>query len=260
MSRKLTCLASLVLVPGIVGNALLDDNCRENDTWEATADNTGTDATTYELTVNTAAPVVTVDSLLTNDDTPQLTGTVNDPAAIILVTVAGNIYAAVNNGDGIWTLADDTISPALVDGMHDVAVTATDAAGSTGTDATIAELAVTVTPPIIDLNIDIHPNRVPNRVYLSRNYTIYVAVLGSVDFDVTNTDSSSVLFGRTGTEANPVRTPILRDLNSDGFLDATYGFHTFDCGFQLGDTEGRLTGFTINGAPVEGVDSVLVSP
>jgi hypothetical protein len=180
------------LVLAIVGNALPDDNCRENDTWEATA--------------------------------------------------------------------DDTISPALIDGMHDVAVTATDAAGNTGTDATTDELAVTVTPPIIDVNIDIHPNRVPNRVYLSRNYTIYVAVLGSVDFDVTNIDSSSVMFGRTGTEASPVRAPIMRDLNGDGFLDAMYGFQTFDCGFQLGDTEGWLTGFTTDNKVVDGGDSVLVSP
>jgi len=84
--------------------------------------------------------------------------------------------------------------------------------------------------------------------------------LGSTSFDATTIDSLSVLFGRTGTEANPVRAPIIRDLNGDGLLDAMYGFPTFDCGFQLGDTEGWLTGFTLNGIPVDGSDSVLVSP
>ncbi|MHC4566448.1 MAG: DPP IV N-terminal domain-containing protein [Planctomycetota bacterium] len=110
------------------------------------------------------------------------------------------------------------------------------------------------------VGIDIYPNRVPNRVFLSRNYTLYVAVLGSASFETTTLDSATVKFGRTGTEAGPVRAPITRDLNSDGFVDAMYGFQTYDCDFQLGDTEGWLIGFTINGGPVEGVDSVLVLP
>ena len=85
-------------------------------------------------------------------------------------------------------------------------------------------------------------------------------MLGSADFDVTDIDSSTVLFGRTGTEASSVRAPILRDLNGDGFLDAMYGFMTFDCGFQLGDTEGWLTGFTVDGTYFESSDVVLVLP
>lgn len=113
---------------------------------------------------------------------------------------------------------------------------------------------------VISVEIDIHPNRTPNRVYLSRNYTLYVAVLGSAIFDVTNIDSSSVRFGRTGTEASPMRAPILRDLNGNGFIDAMYGFMTSNCGFALGDTEGWLTGFTTSGTPLEGVDSVVVMP
>jgi len=39
-----------------------------------------------------------------------------------------------------------------------------------------------------------------------------------------------------------------------------YGFRTFDCGFQLGDTQGLLKGSTASGTPVEGSDSVLVLP
>jgi hypothetical protein len=73
-------------------------------------------------------------------------------------------------------------------------------------------------------------------------------------------DSSTVKFGKTGTEASPVRATMLRDLNRDGFVDAMYAFHTFDCGFQLGDTEGWLTGYTTDGTPVEGDDSVVVMP
>ncbi|WP_430517585.1 hypothetical protein [Acinetobacter baumannii] len=34
----------------------------------------------------------------------------------------------MNNGDGTWTLADNTL-PVLADGPHTITVTATDAAG-----------------------------------------------------------------------------------------------------------------------------------
>lgn len=95
---------------------------------------------------------------------------------------------------------------------------------------------------------------------MSRNYTLYVAVHGSNDFDITELDSSTVKFGKTGTETTSVRAPLIRDLNGDGFADVMYGFMTNDCCFQLGDTEGWLKGSTISGIPVEGSDSVLVSP
>ncbi len=45
----------------------------------------------------------------TNDSTPALTGTVNDPTATVVVNVDGVDYPAVNNGDGTWTLADNTL-------------------------------------------------------------------------------------------------------------------------------------------------------
>ena len=102
-----------------------------------------------------------------------------------------------------------------------------------------------------EIAIDIYPNRTPNRVDLTRNYTIYVAVLGRADFDVTTLNSSTMRFGRTGTEAAPVRAPIIRDLilPLDGYPDAMYGFRTFDCGFQPGNARGILTGSTTGATP-----------
>ena len=114
--------------------------------------------------------------------------------------------------------------------------------------------------PKIAIGIDIYPNRTPNRVFLSRNYTLYVAAMGSASFDATTLNSTTVKFGKTGAEASPVRAPLIRDLNYDGHLDAMYGFRTFECGFALGDTQGLLKGSTGDGTPVEGSDSVLVLP
>lgn len=114
--------------------------------------------------------------------------------------------------------------------------------------------------PIQTVGIDIYPNRTPNVVYLSKNYTISVVVFGSADFNVTSLNWSTVRFGRTGTEAAPVRAPTIRDMNADGRPDAMYGFLTFNCHFQLGNTEGILTGSTTSGVLIEGRDSVVVFP
>ncbi|MGQ1706947.1 hypothetical protein ACT4ZG_02120 [Acinetobacter baumannii] len=43
--------------------------------------------------------MVALDDVLTNDSTPALTGTVNDPTATVVVNVDGVDYPAVNNGD-----------------------------------------------------------------------------------------------------------------------------------------------------------------
>ena len=111
--------------------------------------NTGADTTTNELTINSAAPSVAITPLATKDSTPKLTGTVSDPTAVVKVTVNGTTYTATNNGDGTWTLPDNTIAPALADGKYNVTVSATDTLGNTGTDATTNELTIDATAPVV---------------------------------------------------------------------------------------------------------------
>ncbi|SSQ84432.1 biofilm-associated protein [Acinetobacter nosocomialis] len=101
-------------------------------------------------TVDAVAPAVTVTTTLTNDSTPALSGTVNDPTAKVVVTVDGVDYPAVNNGDGTWTLADNTL-PVLTDGPHTVTVTATDPAGNVGTDNAVVTVDTTApSAPVLD--------------------------------------------------------------------------------------------------------------
>ncbi|WP_171496433.1 Ig-like domain-containing protein, partial [Acinetobacter seifertii] len=106
------------------------------------AGNVGT--TNAVVTVDTTAPVVALNDVLSNDSTPALTGTVTDPTATVVVTVDGVNYPATNNGDGTWTLADNTL-PTLTDGPHTITVTATDPAGNVGT--TNAVVTVDTTAP-----------------------------------------------------------------------------------------------------------------
>ncbi|QNX88331.1 BapA/Bap/LapF family large adhesin [Acinetobacter seifertii] len=102
------------------------------------------------VTVDAVAPTVTVTTALTNDSTPALTGTVNDPIAKVVVTVDGVNYPATNNGNGTWTLADNTL-PALTDGPHTITVTATDPAGNVGTTNAVVTVDTTApTAPVID--------------------------------------------------------------------------------------------------------------
>ena len=99
----------------------------------------GTDET---FTVDNTAPAVTVNTLTTSDTTPPLSGTVDDNDATLELTLDGQTVTPTNNGDGTWTLADDTLA-ALALGTFDVAVTATDPAGNEGSDATADELTIT---------------------------------------------------------------------------------------------------------------------
>ncbi|MCZ2937872.1 Ig-like domain-containing protein [Acinetobacter baumannii] len=128
-------------------------NLVDGDTVTATATDPAGNTSlpgTGTVSADITAPVVALDDVLTNDSTPALTGTVNDPTAIVVVTVDGTDYPAVNNGDGTWTLADNTL-PTLADGPHTITVTATDAAGNVGNDTAVVTID-TVAPnaPVID--------------------------------------------------------------------------------------------------------------
>ena len=108
----------------------------------------------YDLEVtpdDVTPPVVTVDLLVTNVASPELTGTVDDATATIEVTVGGNAYAATNNG-ATWTLDAGTITPDLTEGTYEVSVSATDPANNVGTDDTSDELIVDLTVPTVTID------------------------------------------------------------------------------------------------------------
>ncbi|MBF2047958.1 MAG: DUF4347 domain-containing protein [Elainella sp. C42_A2020_010] len=120
------------------------------------AGNQGFDATANELIIDTKAPVVTVNPRITNDTTPELTGTVDDPTAKVEVTVNGKTYLARNNGNGTWTLADNEIKEALADGLYDVSVSATDQANNIGRDSSKDELTIkTQAPAVLLTTVDL---------------------------------------------------------------------------------------------------------
>jgi len=86
-----------------------------------------------ELLIDTVAPtaptLATAQSLNTS---PELSGTVEEISSSVQVGIAGKTYAATNNGDGTWILAQGMITPALTPGEYPVVVSAMDTAGNIG--------------------------------------------------------------------------------------------------------------------------------
>lgn len=99
------------------------------------------EASTFVIDYDLTAPIVTVDPLTTSDNSPALTGTVNDDTTSIVITIDGSMYNASTITGGIWTLNGGIIVP-LADGVYDVMVSATDSAGNVGTDVTTDELQI----------------------------------------------------------------------------------------------------------------------
>jgi concanavalin A-like lectin/glucanase superfamily protein len=82
-----------------------------------------------------------------------------------------------------------------------------------------------------------------------------VAILTTCAFDATTVDPTTVRFGRTGIEADPVRSG-LKDVNGDGKIDMILHFETRETGIKCGDTSASLTGHTVDGQIFQGADSI----
>jgi len=147
---------------------------------------------------------VTVTALTTDDTTPALAGTVNDGTATISVVIkqgdvaVGAPYTATNNGT-TWTLADNTITPALAVGTYVVEVTATSGAiVKTGNGQLViaAPLAINTftlngsatSPYTWGFDPDSSDDE---EEYLTINYAISTSA-GSLSVDIKNSDDVEV--------------------------------------------------------------------
>ncbi|MGQ1591653.1 BapA/Bap/LapF family large adhesin [Acinetobacter baumannii] len=186
----------------VPGSGLVADTDKTIDatvTFTDAAGNSSTVSDTQTYTLDTTAPTVVLEDVSTNDNTPALTGTVSDPSATVVVTIDGVDYPAVNNGDGTWTLADNTL-PVLIDGPHTVTVTATDAAGNKGTDTGVVTVD-TAAPNTGTVNFSIDSVTADNVINASEaagNITV-TGVLKNVPGDAANTVVTVVINGQTYT-------------------------------------------------------------
>jgi hypothetical protein len=137
--------------------------------------------------------------------------------------------------------------------------------------------AIVLNGEIIDVTLpvalDIHPTSCPNPINESKQGVVPVAILGSVDFDVTNIDPSSLLL-----EGVPVRKWAIQDVatpydgalcgcteqGADGYPDMTLKFSAPLLVDELSilernqEIELTLTGNLMDGTPIVGSDCMVV--
>ena len=120
---------------------------------------TGSLSAARAITIDTAAPVVTVNPLVTNNLVPtQLTGTVTDALPSIgtlqvSVSFDGGLPIAATVTGTTWSL---TLPAGLPDGYRTLVATATDAAlpsGNVGSETSSNKLFIDATPPTVTLTL-----------------------------------------------------------------------------------------------------------
>jgi hypothetical protein len=147
--------------------------------------NSSTDVTSNEVVIDTISPAAPrVDSLLTNNPTPTVTGTA-EAASTNTIIFGGATFTVVTNGAGRWLLDTSTATPGSgsfapnVNGVNDVAVVSRDAAGNSATDASNNEITIDTTDPLVSITIA--------PVATSNNASTYVVggTCGAADGNVT---------------------------------------------------------------------------
>ncbi len=119
----------------------------------------------------------------------------------------------------------------------------------------IAQTRVFVLSFSQDVDIDIKPGSYPNSINPKSQGVIPVAILTTASFDATTVDPASVRFGPGGA-AEAHGTGHIEDVDGDGDNDMVLHFRTQATGIECGATSASLTGQTLGGQPIEGIDSV----
>jgi len=114
---------------------------------------------------------------------------------------------------------------------------------------------------LLRVTIDIKPRSDPNSINPKSKGKIPVAILSTEEFDAPyDVNTESLTFGVTGEEASlAFCNPKGEDINGDRLKDLVCHFYTHETGFQCGDTEGILSGLTMDNVPIAGRDSVTIN-
>lgn len=116
---------------------------------------------------------------------------------------------------------------------------------------------VPLPPGPTEVEIDIRPNRDPNKINLSRKKNLWVAILTTPDFDPMTVDPATVQIGPNGAFVN--RSPRTSDVDGDGDIDLRLRFRVSEIGIACGDTELGITGLTVDGTEIVGTDSIVTT-
>jgi outer membrane protein OmpA-like peptidoglycan-associated protein len=136
-----------------VGSDLADNTYDVVATATDAAGNSASDRGFGEVIVDASAPAVpSVNTMLTRQRQPVVTGAWPSKDATKLTVSVGNKTYVAGAGDGLSTDGDNwtlRIGENLNDGTYNVVATVTDQAGNSATDESDAELTIDATPPAV---------------------------------------------------------------------------------------------------------------
>jgi hypothetical protein len=117
----------------------------------------------------------------------------------------------------------------------------------------IAPLGIQIVTPV---PIDVFPGKTLNIFDPGRRLAIPVAILTTETFDAARVALASLGFGPSGAMIHDKKR-LLQDVNGDGLLDLVVRFELHATGMQCSDVTASLTGQTVDGEPIEGVDALI---
>lgn len=235
----------------LVVNASCDDDYRCDSSvvtiWQQTVPVTSN--TSYTFTFDLAntysvAPANVVASINGVDLSP--------PASLLSVGVFETFTYSWNSGvetEAIIALRDTT-------------------AKYSGDDFAIDNICLTADTTPVD--IDIKPGSYPNCFNLNGHGVIPVAILGSADFDVTEIDTSTLVFAGLEVRVRGKKGPMchLEDVSGDftnpegapdGYLDLVCQFEDSPEYWDAGSSEAELSGALLDGTQFIGSDEICVT-
>jgi len=113
----------------------------------------------------------------------------------------------------------------------------------------------------LQVTIDIKPGSDPNCFNSDGHGVIPVAILGSADFDASTVNPFTVSLDGAGVrvKGKSGNAGSLEDVNGDGFQDLVVQILD-DSSYSFGDTTATLNGFTYDGVPIVGTDTICIRP
>ena len=122
--------------------------------------------------------------------------------------------------------------------------------------------------------IDIKPGNDSNTINLGSNGNVPVAILGSANFDAATVNPATITLAdapvktkggnnnskKVKGNANDSEMTSIKDVNGDGYMDLLV--HILTSGMQVADSDVTvlLKGYTFDGVPIAGTDTVRVVP
>lgn len=114
-----------------------------------------------------------------------------------------------------------------------------------------------------EYSIDIKPGSDPNSINLGEQGKLPVAILGSLDLDVTQIDPATIMLGDAGLATRGKAAKLaysFEDVNEDGYTDLVAHFNVQELGLTETTTSLTLIANLFGGLGINGTDSVRIVP